>query len=288
MQELAGKVVLITGGGRGIGRAVASFLARQNVHIVINDLGCDVEGRGADPNVVQETVESIRTKGGNVIGDTSDASAPDAASRLIEVALEHFGRLDAVIGSTGLRRDRSVLRVSDADLQDALEVQFLSQARLIRAATEHWSHAGIPGNIVLLSGASAFFGAGRQGAVAAGHSALVAFARCAAVELRRYHIRINVVLPTARTRLTQDLPLFRNINEDALRPDHVATLIAYLISDKAKAVHGEVLGVAGGRIYSVQNRETAGAFREGRGFRFDEIEQAWAEITRGSLTPEDR
>ncbi len=274
---LEGKVVLITGAGRGIGRATAELLARRGARLVLNDLGCDVEGRGADPSVIEDVAGQLRAAGAEVVDDSGDATKDVA--RLIELACATFGQLDAVVSCIGSRWERSLLRLDDADVERIFEVGFHGPRRLLRAAAAHWTEARLPGRAILCAGPAAFFGTARQGAVGAAQAALVALARAAAVELRRHAIGINVVVPTARTRLTEDLPLFQGIGEGSMTPQNVAAVLAFLVSDDALEVHGEVLGVAGGRLYAVQSRETTGAFLDQADFTPEDVAAAWPEVT---------
>ncbi len=276
--SLEGKVVLITGAGRGIGRATAELLAARGARLVVNDLGCDARGDGHDPAVIEALVDRLRADGAEVVGDAGDATTD--VDRLIEAAQETFGQLDAVVSCTGTWHERSLLKLDDALAERALAVGFHGPRRLLRAAARYWTETRLPGRIILCAGPAAFFGTAHQGAAGAAWAALVALARAAAVELRRHAIGVNVVLPTARTRLTADLPLFKGIGEGSMTPANVAALLAFLVSDDALEVHGEVLGVAGGRLYAVQSRETTGAFLDGTNFTPEDVAAAWREVTR--------
>ncbi|MCA9615728.1 MAG: SDR family oxidoreductase [Sandaracinus sp.] len=275
------RVLIVTGAGRGIGRATAEALAREGARLVLVDLGCDAEGRGEDPSVVAEAVEAVRALGAEAEGLALDVAAPDAADTVVRTALERFGQVDGLFSAAGIRRDRGVSTLQDDDLQRTLEVGLLAPTRLLRAVSAALIDARRPGSIVLCAGPSAFFAAARQGASGAAFAGVVALARSAAVELRRHQIRVNVLVPTARTRLTEDLPLFRGVHASSMLPEHVAPVASFLLGDLGAEVHGEVVGVAGGRLYAFQSRETVGSFVEGRGFAVGEIGEAWTEVTRG-------
>lgn len=274
-------VTIVTGAGRGIGRASALALGERGHRLVLGDSGVDTDGTGGDPDVLREVLDVCGSAGITAVGHDGDACSDEGVSALMKLALDSFGRVDAVVCSAGVRRDAGILKLGDAQLDASMHAHLWGPLRMMRAAGRHWTEARTPGRVVLVGGASAFFGQARQGAQAASQAALIALARSAAVELRRYEIQINVVIPTARTRLTRDTPLFKGIGGESMGPEHAATLIAFLLSEAGSAVHGEVLGVAGGRIYAIQSRETTGAFVEGRGFEEAEIADAWAEITRG-------
>lgn len=272
---------IITGAARGIGRACALKLAAAGQRLVLADSGVDVDGHNADESVVGEVVEECRALGAEVAGFSQDVTSVDAVDALWQTAIDAFDHVDHVVCSAGIRRDAGLLKLNDEQLDASLHAHLWGPLRLVRRAAKHWTETRQPGRVVLLSGASAFFGQARQLAQAASQAALIALARSAAVELRRHNIQINVIVPTARTRLTEDTPLFKGIAGDSMGPEHIATLVTFLFSEGGTSVHGEVLGVAGGRIYAIQSRETTGAFVEGRGFKEDEIAAAWSEITRG-------
>lgn len=281
MSEDRDRVVVVTGAGRGIGRATAEALAREGARLVLVDVGCDVEGDGEDPSVIAEAAESVRALGAEVEALALDVTHTEAPARVVEAAMRRFGAIDGLFSAAGIRRDRGLATLTDGDLQRTLEVGLLAPTRLLRAVSGAMIEARRAGSIVLCAGPAGFFPAARQGASGAAFAGLVALARSSAVELRRHSIRVNVLVPTARTRLTEDLPLFRGVHATSMLPEHVAPVATFLLSDRGADVHGEIVGVAGGRLYAFQSRETVGAFVEGRGFSVDEIGPAWTEVTRG-------
>jgi NAD(P)-dependent dehydrogenase (short-subunit alcohol dehydrogenase family) len=278
--SLEGKVVVITGAGRGIGRAEALLAARAGARIVVNDLGCDGEGRGSDRSVADAVVDEIRRDGGRAVASHDDVAADGAAEALVALALEKFGRIDAAVANAGITRERTLLNTEPDDLDAVLAVHVRASFALTRAAARAMVDRGEGGAILLTSGPGAFFGAARRAALSAAAAAVVAIARSAAVELRKHRIRVNALAPTARTRATEHLPTFQGIRADSMSPEHVAPVTGFLLSDLAADVSGEVLGVAGGRVYAFRTKETTGAFVEGRPFEIAEIRAAWNEITR--------
>jgi NAD(P)-dependent dehydrogenase (short-subunit alcohol dehydrogenase family) len=277
---LAGKVVLITGAGRGIGRAIALLCAAEGARIVANDLGCDPDGTGADPAVAEAVAAEIRNAGGQAIADPRDAAAPGAAAALVESAIAAYGRLDAAIACAGITLDRSVLKTDEAALGRVIDVHLRGAFALVRAAGQAMVDRKEGGAIVLTTGPAAFFGARGQAAIGAVSAGIVALTRSAALELRKHRIRVNAIAPTARTRQTEGLPTFKGIQECSMSAAHVAPIAAFLASPLAEDVYGEVVGIAGARAYAFRTREATGAFSDGRPFSIRAVRDAWREITR--------
>lgn len=277
---LEGKVVVVTGGGRGVGRAHALACAARGARVLVNDLGCDVHGRGADPSVAEEVAAAIRAAGGEAVADATDVAGAEGPARVIERASKELGRVDAVLAAAGVIADRTVLKMDDALLDRVIDVHVRGGFALVRAAARAMIDGGHGGAIVLHTAPAAFFGAARQSALAAASSAIAGLVRCSAIELRKHGVRVNAIAPTARTRTTEDLPLFRGIAETSMGPELVAPLGVFLASDLSAEVTGEILGVAGTRLYALRSRETPGHFAEGAPLAPEAIAAAWADITR--------
>lgn len=282
MGLLEGKVVIVTGAGRGIGRAEAVAVAREGARVVCHDLGCDTEGEGRDDSVVREVVDQIRRSGGQAIGECSDIAERGVPDRLVELATREFGRVDGILSNAGIRRDRSVLKATPADLSRIWEIHVGGSFALCRAVAARLVDQREGGAIVLSTTPTAFFGSSRQAAGAAAGAAVTALTRSAAVELRKHGVRVNAVAATARTRLTEDLPLFQGIAAESMSAEHVTPLATFLLSDLGQDVSGEVLGVAGGRIYGFRSKETTGAFSHGGPWTPQEIADRLSEAARGA------
>lgn len=263
-ESLSGRVILVTGGGRGIGRATAETLARHGARLVLSDNGGDPEGNGLDPTVVDELAKALRVKhGAEVLSDCRDLSMPLACEGLVERALEHFGRLDGVVASAGVLTDRPATRTDDALLERVLGVHVRQAFGLLRAAAPKMIEQK-DGAFVFLGGPAALFGLRGHAAEGAAQAGVIAAMRSAALELRKHNVRVNVVVPSARTRLTESLPLYKSIDASSLAPEHVAVTVAFLLSPEASDVSGETIGVAGPRTYTFRIRESPGAFGESR------------------------
>ncbi|MDH5491252.1 MAG: SDR family oxidoreductase [Myxococcales bacterium] len=279
--SLAARAFIVTGGGRGIGRATALCLAERGACVLVNDLGCEVDGSGSDPGFAEAVVAEIAASGGRAVASCLDASRAENVAALLQRSLDHFGRFDGAVAAAGIRRDRRLLKMSSDDLEALVQTHLYGAFHLIRVGAEHLRAQRRGGSIVLMAASSAFFGARSESNLAASSAAVVALARSASAELRKDGIRINCVVPTARTRQTEGSPLLRDRLGTTKGPEHVAPLVAFLLSEAAAKIHGEVLGVAGPRIYGLHGRETTGAFAPGGRFEPHAILDSWDEITRG-------
>jgi NAD(P)-dependent dehydrogenase (short-subunit alcohol dehydrogenase family) len=263
MTAFQGKVGVVVGGARGIGRAAALLLARQGARVVIQDAGVELDGTGHDPAPAQAVAQEIRELGGAALALDLDVTQPASPRQCVDAALSAFGRIDVGLYAAGVLRERPLLRCSDDDLDLLFAVQARGAFRFAREFAKTLVDQKIKGSLVLSSSPAGFAGTPGHAAIAAAALAVVGFAKTAATELRRHGIRINVLVPTARTRQTEHLPLFRSIRADSLSAEHAAHVACFLLSEAAGEVNGETIGVAGGRTYALRLNESPGTFVEG-------------------------
>jgi NAD(P)-dependent dehydrogenase (short-subunit alcohol dehydrogenase family) len=280
MGELEGKVFIIAGGGRGIGRAAAVALTQAGASVMIDDLGCDPTGAGHDENVARAVAEELAREGAQVAALALDMAAKDSPRLLVEATLARFGRIDGGFYCAGFLRERALVRLNDEDFDAVLDVHVRGAIRFAREVAKALIEKRQPGSIVLTAAPSGLFGPAGQVSLAAASGAIAAFVRSAASELRRQNIRVNAIAPTARTRLTEQLPLFSSIRADSMTAEHVAPVVAHLLADASASVHGEVLGVAGGRVYALRMGETSGLFQEGEPMTLGTLSARFREVTR--------
>jgi NAD(P)-dependent dehydrogenase (short-subunit alcohol dehydrogenase family) len=275
------QVAIVVGGGRGIGRATALALAREGARVVIQDPGAASDGSGHDPALARAVADEIRAAGGAALALDLSATRDGAASACVEAALHSYGRVDAGFYAAGVMRERQLVRASDQDFDLLFDVHARGAFRFARELAKAFIEQKRGGSLLLCSGAAGFAGTPGQTALAASAMAVVGMVRAAASELRRQNVRINCLVPTARTRLTEDLPLFRSIRPDSLTPEHAAEVAAFLLSEAAHEVSGEVIGVAGGRTYAFRTSETPGLFEEGAAVPLGRLAGRFREVLEG-------
>ena len=258
---LDGKVAIVTGAGAGIGRATALALARAGASVLVNDLGCARDGSGTARDVADAVVAEIRSAGGRA--EASHVSVSDAASAndIVQSAVKAFGRLDVLINNAGILRDAALLRLELGDWQAVLDVQLTGSFLCLKAAAAKLKDQGQGGSIINTTSVSGLVGNVGQANYSAANAGVYGLTRTASIELQRFGIRVNAVAPLAKTRLTEDLPLFEKIG-DSLSPEHVAPVHVYLASDLSRDVTGVTLSVAGARISQFKLVESAGRHKD--------------------------
>jgi len=256
---LEGRVCAITGAGRGIGREHALLFASEGAQVVVNDLGGEPDGSGADVSAAQAVVDEI---GGHAVAHTEDVSTWDGARSLVETAVERFGRLDVLVNNAGILRDAFIGSMEEAQWDAVVRVHLKGHFAPLRHATDHWkarSKAGedVKGAVInTASGSGTYLPNPGQANYGAAKAAIAALTLVAAMELGRYGVRVNGIAPVARTRLTLATPgpigeMFKApVDPDAFDPydpRHVSPLVAWLASQDCPTT-GQVFAVQGGSI----------------------------------------
>jgi NAD(P)-dependent dehydrogenase (short-subunit alcohol dehydrogenase family) len=261
MGALDGRVAVITGAGRGIGREHALLFAKEGASVVVNDLGGANDGSGSDAGPAQEVVDEILAAGGDAVANTGDVASWAGAAGLIEQAVDAFGRLDVVVNNAGILRDAFLANLEESQWDSVINVHLKGHAAVLHHAAVYWkarSKAGeqVAGAVINTASASGVTlpnaGQANYGAAKAGIAALTLVA---AEELERYGVRVNAIAPIARTRLTLATPgmgaiFAQEVEEgefDAFSPANISPLVAYLATEKCP-VTGKVFAVQGGAI----------------------------------------
>jgi NAD(P)-dependent dehydrogenase (short-subunit alcohol dehydrogenase family) len=260
MGSLDGMVALVTGAGRGIGREHALLLASEGAAVVVNDLGGGSDGTGSGESPAEQVAAEIRELGGRAIANADDVADAVGAARIVDSAISEFGRLDVVVNNAGILRDRVLVNLSDDDWDLVVRVNLRGTFLVTRAAANHWrerSKAGeeVRASVINTSSESGVFGNPGQANYAAAKAAVASLTQVAAKELARYGVRVNAILPQARTRLTEgafgEALAAKEGAFDRWDPANVSPFVAYLAGPSAQ-VTGEVFIVGGSRIQRVK------------------------------------
>jgi len=262
MSFLAGRVAIVTGAGRGLGRAHALELARHGARVVVNDLG--VARDGANPGVndgaaspADEVVAEIKAAGGDALASADDVADWTGAGRMIASAIERWGRLDVLVCNAGFLRDRMFVSSEEGEWDAVLRVHVKGHVAPARHAAAHWRDAAKRGQPVDARIINTTSGAGLQGSIgqaayAAAKGAIASLTLVQAAELARYGVTANAIAPAARTRMTEaafaEMMKKPDHGFDAMAPENVSPLVAWLASAEARAVTGRVFDVSGGAI----------------------------------------
>ena len=272
MSLLDGKVTVITGAGNGIGRATALLFAREGAHVLVNDVGGDRDGAGGAESAASAVVAEIRAAGGSAEANFDTVASADGARAIIEHAEKRFGRIDVLVNNAGILRDKTLLKLSLADWQAVLDVHLTGSFLCTQAAGEKMKAQG-SGSIINTSSVSGMLGSFGQTNYSAAKAGIYGLTRTASIELQRYGVRVNAIAPIAKTRMTEDLPMFEKI-DDSLSPAHVAPAHLFLASDLSREVTGVVLSVAGARMSVFKVVESPGKYKESDGGVWDAREIA--------------
>jgi NAD(P)-dependent dehydrogenase (short-subunit alcohol dehydrogenase family) len=250
-------VVIVTGAGRGLGRAHALAFAREGAAVVVNDLGVELDGRGGSSGPAGEVVAEIRALGGQAVANGADVADWAQSAALVKAALDAFGRLDVVVNNAGFVRDRMFVNASEEEYDAVVRVHLKGHFCVARHAAAHWrdeAKAGRPVDARILNTSS---GAGLQGSVgqsvySAAKAGIAALTLVQAAELARYGVTANAIAPSARTRMTETVfaDMMRQPGEgfDAMAPENVSPLVVWLGSRDSREVTGRVFEVAGGAL----------------------------------------
>jgi NAD(P)-dependent dehydrogenase (short-subunit alcohol dehydrogenase family) len=248
MGLLEGKVAIVTGSGRGVGRAEALALAREGAKVVINDLGGGLDGTGTRAMVADDVVKEISDAGGQAASDYSDVGTLEGADTMIWTALSKFGRLDIMVHNAGILRDKTILNMGEADWDLVQKVHAKGTFLCTRAAGRVMRQQGQGGVIMNTSSMSGLIGNFGQSNYSFAKAGIYGFTKTAAAELGRYGIRVHAIVPNAYTRMTADLPALKGVTEEMLDPAAMGPLVVLLASDLAKGLNGRVLLAHGGTI----------------------------------------
>ena len=289
-----GRVVIVTGAARGIGRAHALEFARQGARLVVNDIGTELDGTGGSPTAIREVADEIAAGGGEAVVNGDDVADWDGARRLVGTALEAFGRVDVVVNNAGFVRDRMFVSCGEDEWDAVVRVHLKGHFAASRFAAEHWRERAKAGETVDARIVNTSSGAGLQGSVgqaaySAAKAGIAALTLVQAAELGRYGVTANAIAPSARTRMTETV--FADTMAapddptafDAMAPENVAPLVVWLGSAQSAHVTGRVFEVEAGRVAVADGWQHGVPIDKGARWNTDEVGAAVADLLKKAV-----
>jgi NAD(P)-dependent dehydrogenase (short-subunit alcohol dehydrogenase family) len=281
MGLLDDKVVIITGAGNGIGRAHALRFAAEGAAVVVNDVGGARDGAGAgEASPADAVVKEIEAAGGKAVASYDSVATAEGARAIVELGVETFGKVDVVVNNAGILRDKTFLKLDEPMWDSVIAVHLKGTFLVSQAFAKHAVNRGGGGRIVNTTSVSGMLGNFGQSNYAAAKAGIYGLTRTMAIELQKHRITVNALAPIAKTRMTEDLPTFQNV--ETMTPEHISPAALFLASDLCGDRTGHVLAVAGARMYAFKVVESAGKFKDGPDTVWtpQEIAENWAAIVK--------
>lgn len=290
-----GRVVIVTGAGRGLGRAHALEFARQGARVVVNDLGAEIDGSGSSTGPAGEVVDEIRAGGGDAVANGADVADWDQAAAMVQQAVDTFGRLDVLVNNAGFLRDRMLANTSEDEWDAVVRVHLKGHFAPARHAIAHWrdrSKAGeqVDGRIINTSSGAGLMGSVGQGNYSAAKAGIAALTLVQSAEWARYGVTVNAIAPAARTRMTEEVfaQTMAAPGEgefDAMAPENVSPLVVWLGSAESSGVTGRVFEVEGGKVSVADGWQHGPVVDKGTRWEPDELGPVVGELLQKAPAP---
>ena len=290
---VAGKVAIVTGAGRGIGRGIALLLAREGARVVVCDIGASLEGAGTDASPAHDVVDEIKKGGGEAIASTLSIAEPKNADEIVKAALTAFGRVDILVNNAGILRDRIFHRMSWSDWSDVLAVHLNGSFNMSRACAVHFREQN-SGAFVHMTSTSALVGNFGQANYMAAKFGIVGLSRGIALDMQRFKVRSNCIAPFAWTRMIDSIPATNEEDKRRIErfremtPEKIAPLTVYLGSDAADGISGQIFGVRNNEIFLFSQPRPVRTIHRSDGWTPEKIEQQLKGAFGSSFTPLER
>jgi NAD(P)-dependent dehydrogenase (short-subunit alcohol dehydrogenase family) len=298
MGRLDGRVAIVTGAGRGIGREIALDLAHEGARVVVNDLGAGVDGLGVS-RVADEVVAEIRDSGGEAAPSYDSVASVEGGRSIFQKAIDAFGAVDVLVNNAGILRDRTLFKMEEEDWDQVIAVHLRGHYCCSRPFAQYIRDSKRTGcRLIHFSSVSGLYGNFGQSNYGAAKAGIAGFSRVLALELAKYGATSNVISPGAATRMTIDLMRGRGVNPEEVRrgPEEIAPVVTWLASPASEGINGQIFHVAGGLVGIMQQPAVIRSFQSEQVWRQDELDrimpllteakQAWDERARKEGEPE--
>ncbi len=289
---LEGRVVAVTGAGRGIGRAIAQLAASRGARVVVNDLGAALDGEGVDAGPAEETAAEIRAAGGEAIANGESVADPGGGERIVEQALDAFGRIDAVVNNAGILRDRIFHRMSHEDWRGVIDVHLMGSFNVSKAAALRFREQG-SGAFVHFTSTSGLVGNLGQANYAAAKLGIAGLSKSIALDMQRFGVRSNCIAPFAWSRMIGSIPAdspeqkARVAKLQQMTPEKIAPLVIYLASDAAEGVTGQIFAVRNNEVFLMSQPRPLRSVHRGEGWTPETIAEHAMPAMRAGFYPLD-
>jgi NAD(P)-dependent dehydrogenase (short-subunit alcohol dehydrogenase family) len=290
---VSGKVAIVTGAGRGIGRAIAMLMAKEGASVVVNDVGAAVDGSGSDVGPAQAVVDEITQAGGKAVGSTLSITEPQNAETIVKTALDAFGRVDIVVNNAGILRDRIFHRMSWSDWHDVINVHLNGSFNISRAVASHFREQE-SGAMVHMTSTSGLIGNFGQANYMAAKLGIHGLSRGIALDMARYNVRSNCISPSAWSRMIGSIPTETEAEKKRVErlkqmtPEKIAPLAVYLCSDKADGISGQIIGVRNNEIFLFSQPRPIRVLHRSDGWTPEKLDAQLKGAFKQSLTPLER
>jgi NAD(P)-dependent dehydrogenase (short-subunit alcohol dehydrogenase family) len=266
---LEGKVALVTGAGQGVGRAIAEQLAKAGAKVVVNDIGVSLNGTAENASAAEDVAKAIREAGGEAVANADSVAEPGSAARIVEAAVDSFGRIDVVVNNAGILRDAIFHKMSHADWQAVLDVHLNGSFNVSKAAAPHFREQQ-SGSYVHMTSTAGLIGNFGQANYMAAKLGIVGLSRAIAMDMQRANVRSNCIAPFAWSRMVSSIPTDTDADKvrvaklKQMTPDKVGVMVAFLGSDAAAGISGQIFAVRNNEVFLIsQPRPVRSIHRDG-------------------------
>ncbi|MDG2004428.1 MAG: SDR family oxidoreductase [Novosphingobium sp.] len=290
---LEGKVVAVTGAGRGIGRDIALLCASKGAAVLVNDLGSSTEGEGTDKGPAAEVVDEIIAAGGKAAANTASVSDPAGATSIVEDAVQNFGRIDGVVNNAGILRDRIFHKMSEIDWRQVIEVHLHGAFLVSKAAAPYFKEQG-SGSFVHFTSTSGLIGNFGQANYSAAKMGIVGLSKSIALDMQRFHVRSNCLAPFAWSRMIGTIPAETDAEKERVEQlktmgtEKIAPMVVFLLSEAAKDVTGQIFSVRKNEIILFSQPRPLRSMHKSEGWTPEAIAEEFLPSVEGSFFDLDR